>query len=220
MTGEIIRVLLVDDHAIVRQGLIALLETQPEIEVIGEAADGVEAVAQALALNPDVILMDLKMPRKDGISATRDIIRKQPDARILVLSSFSDDAQIVDAIGAGALGYLLKSARMTELVEGIRDVYARKMPLDPVVARQLLLNLGRPQTKPRLSEVLTSRELEVLSLVAKGYSNKEIGERLDITTRTVGTHVGNMIHKAQTENRVQLSLLAVQQGLATGHADD
>jgi len=212
MTGEIIRVLLVDDHAIVRQGLIALLETQPEIEVIGEAADGVEAVAQALALNPDVILMDLKMPRKDGISATRDIIRKQPDARILVLSSFSDDAQIVDAIGAGALGYLLKSARMTELVEGIRDVYARKMPLDPVVARQLLLNLGRPQTKPRLSEVLTSRELEVLSLV--------IGERLDITTRTVGTHVGNMIHKAQTENRVQLSLLAVQQGLATGHADD
>lgn len=212
---EKIRVLLVDDHAIVRQGLIALLEMRPEIEVIGEAADGVEAVEQALLLEPDVILMDLKMPRKNGIDATRDIIKQRPDARILILSSFNDDVQIVESISAGALGYLLKDAKLTELVEGIRGVYARKMPLDPIVARQLMVNLSRQQAKPRLAELLTPRELEILPLIVRGMSNREIGERLNIATRTVGTHIGNMIHKGQVENRVQLSMLAVQQGLAT-----
>ncbi len=212
---EKIRVLLVDDHAIVRQGLIALLEMRPEIEVIGEAADGVEAVEQALLLEPDVILMDLKMPRKNGIDATRDIIKQRPDARILILSSFNDDVQIVESISAGALGYLLKDAKLTELVAGIRGVYARKMPLDPIVARQLMVNLSRQQAKPRLAELLTPRELEILPLIVRGMSNREIGERLNIATRTVGTHIGNMIHKGQVENRVQLSMLAVQQGLAT-----
>ena len=217
---EKIRVLLVDDHAIVRQGLIALLEMRPEIEVIGEAADGVEAVEQALLLEPDVILMDLKMPRKNGIDATRDIIKQRPDARILILSSFNDDVQIVESISAGALGYLLKDAKLTELVAGIRGVYARKMPLDPIVARQLMVNLSRQQAKPRLAELLTPRELEILPLIVRGMSNREIGERLNIATRTVGTHIGNMIHKGQVENRVQLSMLAVQQGLATLSSDE
>ena len=216
---EKIRVLLVDDHAIVRQGLIALLEMRPEIEVIGEAADGVEAVEQALLLEPDVILMDLKMPRKNGIDATRDIIKQRPDARILILSSFNDDVQIVESISAGALGYLLKDAKLTELVAGIRGVYARKMPLDPIVARQLMVNLSRQQAKPRLAELLTPRELEILPLIVRGMSNREIGERLNIATRTVGTHIGK-IHKGQVENRVQLSMLAVQQGLATLSSDE
>jgi len=211
---EKIRVLIVDDHVIVRQGLIALLETHPEIVVIGEAADGIEAVERALALKPDVILMDLKMPRKDGISAMRDIISQKPDARILVLSSFADDAQIMESMSAGALGYLLKDTKLTALVEGIRDVYARRMPLNPIVARQLMQNLAHPHTTPHLVEVLTARELEILPLVVKGMSNKDIGEKLGISLRTAGTHVGNMIRKGEVENRVQLTMLAVRQGLA------
>lgn len=211
---EKIRVLIVDDHAIVRQGLIALLETQPDFQVIGEAADGVEAVEQALSLKPDVILMDIRMPRKDGISAMRDIFKHQPHARILVLSNFSDDVQIEESMSAGALGYLLKDTKLTALVDGIRGVYARKMPLDPIVARQLMHMLAHPTTKPRLTEVLTAREMEILPLVVKGMSNKQIGEQLAISTRTVGTHVSNMIKKGRIDNRVQLSMLAVHQGLA------
>jgi len=218
--AERIRVFLVDDHAIVRQGMIALLETHPDLEVIGEAADGVEAVRLALALNPDVILMDLNMPRKNGISAMRDIIHLRPEARILMLSSFSDEDQVTEAINAGAMGYLLKTAKLTDLVDGIRDVYERNMPLNPVVARKLVQKMGTPQGKYRLTEVLTKREIEILPYLAAGISNKEIADRLGISTRTVGTHISNMIRKTEAGNRVQLANLANQQGLATGHQED
>lgn len=215
-----IRVLIVDDHDIVREGLRAVLESKGEVVVIGEAGDGVEAVSQARTLRPDVILMDLEMPRKNGISAIQEIIAEQPQAKILVLSSFSDDSQIVESMRSGAMGYLLKTARLNELVEAIRQVYAGETPLNPLVARRLLASMKPPQNEPRLVEVLTERELVILPLVARGMTNKEIGDLLGITLRTVGTHIGNMIHKANVDNRVQLSMMAVRQGLTSLYTDD
>ena len=215
-----IRVLVVDDHAIVRQGLRAMLESKGGIEVIGEAGDGEQAVVQAQLLRPDVILMDLEMPHKSGISATQEIIAAQPDARILILSSFSDDAQIVESMRAGALGYLLKTAKLDDLVNAIRQINEGETPLNPLVARRLLVSISPPRMEPRLLEVLTDRELMILPLVVRGMTNKEIGERLGIATRTVGTHIGNMIHKAEVDNRVQLSMLAVRQGLTSLYAGE
>ena len=215
-----IRVLVVDDHAIVRQGLRAMLESKGGIEVIGEAGDGEQAVVQAQLLRPDVILMDLEMPHKSGISATQEIIAAQPDARILILSSFSDDAQIVESMRAGALGYLLKTAKLDDLVNAIRQINEGETPLNPLVARRLLVSISPPRLAPRLLEVFTYRELMILPLVVRGMTNKEIGDRLGIATRTVGTHIGNMIRKAEVDNRVQLSMLAVRQGLTSLYADE
>lgn len=217
---QAIRVLVVDDHAIVRQGLRAMLESKGGIEVVGEAGDGEQAIVQAQLLRPDVILMDLEMPHKSGISATQEIIAAQPDARILILSSFSDDAQIVESMRAGALGYLLKTAKLDDLVNAIRQINEGETPLNPLVARRLLVSISPPRMEPRLLEVLTDRELMILPLVVRGMTNKEIGERLGIATRTVGTHIGNMIHKAEVDNRVQLSMLAVRQGLTSLYADE
>ncbi len=215
-----IGVLIVDDHDIVREGLCAMLESKPGIQVIGEAADGEEAVERALALRPDVILMDLQMPRKNGISAIHDIIARQPQAHILVLSNFSDDAQIVESMRAGAIGYLLKTAKVDELVNAIHRVHAGETPLNPLVARRIIATLAPATNEPRLVEVLTKREMAILPLVTRGLTNREIGEQLSISTRTVGTHIGNMIRKAEVENRVQLSMLAVRQGLTSVYLDD
>jgi NarL family two-component system response regulator LiaR len=220
MMGQAIRVLVVDDHDIVREGLRAMLESKGGIEVIGEAGDGEQAVIQARRLQPDVILMDLEMPRKNGISAIYDIIAEQPDARILVLSSFSDDSQIVESMRAGALGYLLKTAKLDDLTTAIRQIYNGETPLNPLVARRLVASISSPRAEPRLIEVLTDRELMILPMVVRGMTNKEIGDRLGIALRTVGTHIGNMIHKAEVENRVQLSMLAVRQGLTSLYKDN
>ena len=218
--GQAIRVLVVDDHDIVREGLRAMLESKGGIEVIGEAGDGEQAVIQVRRLQPDVILMDLEMPRKNGISAIYDIIAEQPDARILVLSSFSDDSQIVESMRAGALGYLLKTAKLDDLTTAIRQIYNGETPLNPLVARRLVASISSPRAEPRLIEVLTDRELMILPMVVRGMTNKEIGDRLGIALRTVGTHIGNMIHKAEVENRVQLSMLAVRQGLTSLYKDN
>jgi len=217
---QVIRVLVVDDHDIVRQGLRAMLESKGGIVVIGEAGDGEQAVIQARLLMPDVILMDLEMPRKNGISAIQDIIAEQPAARILVLSSFSEDSQIVESMRAGALGYLLKTAKLDDLVTAIRQINNGETPLNPLVARRLVVSMSSQRTEPNLLEVLTDRELMILPLVVRGMTNKEIGDRLGITLRTVGTHIGNMIRKAGVENRVQLSMLAVRQGLTSLYADE
>lgn len=215
-----IRLLIVDDHAIVREGLVAMLETKTGIQVIGEAADGVEAVEKALLLKPDVILMDLVMPRKNGISAIHDIIERQPAARILVLSSFNEDAQVVESMRAGALGYILKDAKMDELENAIHKVYARESPLNPLVARRLVANLTPPRDEPRLTEILTARELVIIPMVARGLTNREISQQLGISYRTVGTHVSHMIKKAGVDNRTQLSRLALQQGLTSLYTDE
>lgn len=211
--GNSIRVLVVDDHNVVREGLRAVLESREDIEVIGEAGDGDQAIIQARVLQPDVILMDLEMPRKNGISATYEIMAEQPQARILVLSSFSDESKVAELVQAGAKGYLLKDADAHELVNAIRQVNAGQMPLSPLVARRLIDSMTQSPPEPRLVEILTKRELMILPMVVHGMSNKDIGDRLGITLRTVGTHVSHMMQKAEVDNRVQLSMLAVRQGL-------
>lgn len=213
--GNSIRVLVVDDHNVVREGLRAVLESREDIEVIGEAGDGDQAIIQARVLQPDVILMDLEMPRKNGISATYEIMAEQPQARILVLSSFSDESKVAELVQAGAKGYLLKDADAHELVNAIRQVNAGQMPLSPLVARRLIDSMTQSPPEPRLVEILTKRELMILPMVVHGMSNKDIGDRLGITLRTVGTHVSHMMQKAEVDNRVQLSMLAVRQRLTS-----
>ena len=206
--GEVIRVLIVDDHAVVREGLRALLSAAPGITVLDEAADGVEAVAKARALRPDVILLDLVMPHKDGIVALTEIMHENPAARILVLTSFSDDDRLFPVIKAGALGYLLKDSSPRELLEAIRNVYQGEPSLHPTIARKLMHELRRPPAMPLTPEPLTARELEVLVLVARGLTNQEIGEQLALGERTVRNHVSNSLAELHLANRTQAALYA------------
>jgi len=210
-----IRVLIIDDHEIVRKGIRALLATKRDIQVVGEAGDGATAVAQALALRPDVILMDLMMPKKDGIQATREITAKQPDTRVLVLTSFAADAQVFPAVKAGALGYLLKDSGPQELVQAIRQVYRGEPSLDPSVARKVLAELSGPPQAPLTTDPLTAREVEVLRLLAQGKSNKEIGEALVVAEETVHAHVSNILNKLHLANRTQAALYALKEGIAS-----
>jgi NarL family two-component system response regulator LiaR len=211
---ETIRILIADDHAIVREGLRALIGTKPDMELVGEAADGVEAVLKARSLQPDVILLDLVMPRKDGIEAIGEIKRENPKARILVLTSFAEDDKVFPAIQAGALGYLLKDSSPQELLRAIREVYRGESSLHPAIARKLIRELNRPSDLPTTEEPLTEREVEVLILVARGLSNQEIAERLVVSERTVRTHVSNILGKLHLANRTQAALYAVREGLA------
>lgn len=212
--AEPIRVLVVDDHAIVREGLRWLMATEPGIDLVGEAADGIEAVLRARELRPDVILMDLVMPRKDGIAAISEIKAEQPGARILVLTSFAEDDQVFPAIKAGALGYLLKDTSPQALLKAIRDIHAGTPSMHPVVARKLIQELQRPATLPPTAEPLTEREMDVLRLVARGLSNEEIAARLVISERTARTHVSNILSKLHLANRTQAALYALREGLA------
>jgi two-component system, NarL family, response regulator LiaR len=211
---EIIRILIADDHAIVREGLRALLETEPGMELVGEAADGVEAVRKQQALQPDVTLLDLVMPRQDGLAALTEIRQKDPQARILVLTSFAEDERVFPAIMAGALGYLLKDATPQELLKAIRDVARGEASLHPAIARRVIKELHRPQEAGPTVEPLTERETQVLSLVAQGLSNQEIAGRLVISERTVRTHVSNILGKLHLANRTQAARYALREGLA------
>ena len=215
MTTPSIRVLIADDHAIVRKGIRALLSTETDIQVIGEASDGAEAIAQAQALNPDVILMDLVMPKLDGIEATRQITAHQPRARILVLTSFAADDKVFPAIKAGALGYLLKDSGPEELVQAIHQVHRGEPSLEPSIARKVLTELSQPPKTPLTLEPLTEREVGVLRLVAQGHSNREIAEQLVITEMTVRTHVSNILSKLHLASRTQAALYALREGLAS-----
>lgn len=210
-----IRVLLADDHDVVRKGLHALLETEDKIEIVGEAVDGVEAVLKARSLRPDVILLDLQMPRKNGIEVIGEIKQENPDARILVLTSFSDDEKVFAAIKAGALGYLLKETSEAELLQAVQDVYLGESSLHPAIARKLIRELNRPSTLPQSDEPLTEREVEVLVNVAQGLSNQDIADLLVISERTVRTHVSNILSKLQLANRTQAALYALKEGLTT-----
>ncbi|MGC9332734.1 MAG: response regulator, partial [Anaerolineae bacterium] len=198
-----IRVLLVDDHAILRKGIRALLSTESDIEVVGEASDGQEALARSAALQPDVILMDLVMPNMDGIEATRQVVGRQPDARVLVLTSFVADDKVFPAIKAGALGYILKDSGPNELVQAIRQVHRGEPTLEPEIARKVLFELAQPPKRPPTSEPLTARELEVLRLIAQGKSNREIAEELVLAELTVRTHVSNILGKLHLASRTQ-----------------
>ncbi len=212
-----IRVLLADDHALARSGVRAFLATEPEISVVSEARDGADAVAQAHALRPDVILMDLVMPGLNGIEATRQITASLPDTRILVLTSFAADDHVFPAIKAGALGYLLKDAGPEELVSAIRQVNRGEPSLAPFIARKVLLELSRPrkEQQPLTEDPLTERELEVLRLVAQGCSNKEIAARLKVSELTARTHVSNILRKLHLASRTQAALFALQQGITS-----
>ena len=214
---ERIHILVVDDHAVVREGLRALIDVQPDMELVGEAADGVEAVDRAHALQPDVILLDLIMPRKGGLEAIIEIKERDPEARILVLTSFAEDDKVFPAIKAGAMGYLLKDSSARELIQAIRDVYRGEPTMHPSIARKLMRELQRPPepAAPRTEEPLSERELEVLRLVARGLSNQEIGDELFISERTVRTHVGNILGKLHLANRTQAALYALREGLAS-----
>lgn len=215
-TTPTIRILIADDHAVVREGLRALIATKPDIEMVGEAADGTEAILKSRSLRPDVILMDLVMPRQDGIEAIAEIKRENPDARILVLTSFADDGKLFPAIKAGAMGYLLKDSSPQELLQAIHDIYHGKSSLHPSVALKVIRELNRPRESLTPSEQpLTERETEVLKLVAQGLSNQEIATTLVISERTVGTHVSNILSKLHLANRTQAALYALQEGLAS-----
>jgi DNA-binding NarL/FixJ family response regulator len=210
----LIKVLLVDDHAVVREGLRAFLELQDGIEVVGEAADGEQAVQRAEALQPDVILMDLVMPKLDGVGAMRELRRRLVNSRVIVLTSFLDDDRLLPAIRAGAAGYLLKNAEPSELARAVRAAYEGETILDPTVASRLVRAISEgPATGPELADQLTGREREVLELIARGQSNKRIALELGIAEKTVKTHVGHLLDKLGVTDRTQAALLAVEQGL-------
>jgi len=214
-----IRVLIADDHAILRKGIRALLSTEPDIEVVGETADGLETVAQAEALCPDVILMDLVMPKMDGIEATRRITSEQTGVsatpRVLVLTSFAADDKVFPAIKAGALGYILKDSGPAELVQAIHQVYEGQPSLGPSIALKMLQELSHPPQRPPTPDPLSEREMEVLRLLAQGKSNREIAEQLVITELTVRTHVSNILGKLHLASRTQAALYALKEGLAS-----
>jgi NarL family two-component system response regulator LiaR len=212
--GETIRLLIADDHAIVREGLRALIATEPGLELIAEASDGVEAVSKVHALKPDVILLDMMMPRKDGLGAIEEIMKDQPNARILVLTSFAEDDKVFPAIKAGALGYLLKDSSPQELLQAIRNVHNGEASLHPTIARKLMRELNQPPSLPPTTDPLTEREVDVLRLVAQGLSNDDIAEKLVVSERTVRTHVSHILDKLHLANRTQMALYAVREGIA------
>lgn len=207
MSG-VIRVLVADDHAVVRAGIVALLSAEPGIEVVGEAVDGVQAVELALALLPDLVVMDVRMPHLTGDAATARIRERTDTVRVLVLTTYESDASILSAIEAGASGYLLKAAPADELIAGVRSVAAGEVALSPAIAAQLVARMREPAPA-----VLTPRETEVLRLVADGLSNRAIGERLFLGESTVKTHLLRTFEKLGVNDRTRAVTLAMQRGL-------
>jgi DNA-binding NarL/FixJ family response regulator len=221
VTADVIRVLIVDDHALYRRGLLTVLETEEGIEVVGEAADGLEAVDQAEEVLPDVIVMDVSMPKRGGIDACRVIKQRVPSARILMLTSSDDEANLFEAVRAGANGYLLKDVPPEEVAAGIRGVHQGQSLLSPMMASKLLQEFAQisqrdtlPAPTPGLElPRLTDRELEILKLVARGKLNREIATDLFISENTVRNHIRNILDKLQMHSRMEAAMYAVRQRL-------
>jgi NarL family two-component system response regulator LiaR len=215
---ETIRILIADDHAFVREGTRRILEQEPDLEVVAEAGDGEEAVKLACDLKPDVVLVDVAMPRLDGIEATRRIKAQCPVVAVLVLSAYDDDQFIFGLLEAGAAGYLLKSVRGQEIVDAIRAVHAGESVLHPSVARKVLNRFAGVSSKPRERkslEVLTEREMEVLKMVTKGLSNKDIADGLCLSVRTVQGHLANIFNKLRVSSRTEAVVHALKEGWVT-----
>ena len=210
--AEPIRVLVADDHAVVREGLRAFLELQDGIEVVGEAEDGREAVEEATRLRPDVILMDLVMPRLDGVGAMRALRETVPEARVIVLTSFLDDDKLLPAVRSGAAGYLLKNAHPQELARAVRAAHAGEALLDLAVAARLLDTLAADGGEGPLDR-LTPREHEVLVLIGRGFANKRIARELELSEKTIKTYVGHVLAKLGVTDRTQAAVVAVRAGL-------
>lgn len=216
-----IRVIVVDDHAVVRQGLRMFIEMQADMEVVGEGMNGLEAVALTAQLSPDVILLDLIMPQLNGVEATQRIMAKNPQARVLILTSFGEDDKVFPAIRAGAQGYLLKDIQPRDLVQAIRETYLGKAQLHPDIARRLMTAVSgaAPVESPKATslhqevEVFTEREREVLALIAQGMNNREIAERMVVSESTVKTHVSNILDKLGLEDRTRAAIWALKHGL-------
>lgn len=210
-----IRVLVVDDHEVVRKGIAAILETEPEVEFVGEASTGEEAISRCLHLQPDIVLMDLVMPELDGIEAIRQIKQQGGTTRVLVLTSFATDDKVYPAIEAGADGYLLKDSGSETLLQAIRSVHQGQTSLHPEITKKILRRLARKVEQPLAPEQLTPREVDVLRLVAQGLSNQQIADRLVVSEPTVRTHMTNILGKLQLTSRTQAALYALQHGIAS-----
>lgn len=210
-----IRILITDAHPIMREGLRTLITNTPDMEVVGEAADGVEAVLKCRELRPDIILLDMVMPRQDGLTTIQEIRKENSEVGILVITSTAEDDKIFAAIKAGALGYRLKDSTPEQLLEAIYDVHDGNSSLDPSVALKVIHELNRSSHLPPDDDSLTAREMEILKLVARGLTNQEISEQLYIGDRTVGNHISNILSKLHLANRTQAALYALREGLVS-----
>jgi DNA-binding NarL/FixJ family response regulator len=210
-----IKVLIADDHKMFRQGLRMLFEMEPDIKIVGEARDGIEAEQLAEALQPDVILMDINMPGLDGMEATRRILKTRPDAAIIILTMFREDEHVFQAIRAGAHGYVLKDADSNEVMKAVRAVAAGESVLDTAMTAKVFnqFKVMSEMTEKTNAEGLTDRELEILSLIAQGSSNREIGDRLFLSEKTIKNYVTSIFQKLQTNDRTQAAVYAIQHGL-------
>ncbi len=212
---DLIRVLIVDDHPVVRRGLTTLLASEADIDIVGEASNGKQALEQVEKLHPDVILMDLVMPEMDGIEAIQRISSHYPEIRILVMTSFTADEKVFPSIKAGALGYLLKDSDPEDMIRMIHQVYRGELSLHPMIARKVIQELNRPAGQSLTNDPLTEREVEILQLIAQGLENQEIADRLNLKDATVRTHVSNILGKLHLANRVQATLYALRKGLTS-----
>jgi len=208
-----IRALVVDDESVVREGIATILSLQPDMEVVGEACDGIQATQLAQKTMPDVILLDLVMPKLDGLATIPKLKEILPDSRILVLTSFAESDRVYQAIKAGALGYLLKDATRVQLLQAIRDVANGQASIPPGIALKVIHEINHPSHLMYTADPLTPRELETLRLIAKGLSNQEIAEELFVHERTVAKYVSSVLEKLQLANRTQAALYAVREGL-------
>lgn len=208
-----IRILVADDHPVVRDGLVAILSTQPDFSVVGEAGTGTETVQRVMALRPNVLLLDLEMPDVDGVGVLKQLRQTDVPTRVVVFTAFDTDERILDAVQAGAQGYLLKGAPREELFNAVRVVHSGGSLLQPIVASKLLRQVSREQTKETSADALTERELEVLQLMAQGLQNKEIAAKLVISERTVKFHVSSILAKLGAGNRTEAVKIAAHRGI-------